>query len=148
MSRQSRPLLFWPVRWPSLLVAAVSALGSMIVGISPARAQQLPELSIADLLNLPVAGALQTAQNEYDADASLFTNDPGDDSVDLNIATPAVARNGRATIMEFAIPYTNRQDADAQPCMPGMAAASPGFTPGSTHEITFDQNGGNVLWIS
>lgn len=120
----------------------------MIVGISPARAQQLPELSIADLLNLPVAGALQTAQNEYDADASLFTNDPGDDSVDLSIATPAVARNGRATIMEFAIPYTNRQDADAQPCMPGMAAASPGFTPGSTHEITFDQNGGNVLWIS
>ena len=56
------------------------------------------------------------------------------------------AKRGRASIVEFSIPYTNAATAAAQPCMPGMAMAA-GMS-GSTHEITFDHNGGNVLWVT
>ena len=57
----------------------------------------------------------------------------------------AAAKRG-VRIFEFSIPYTNAATAAAQPCMPGMAMAA-GMS-GSTHEITFDHNGGNVLWIT
>jgi virginiamycin B lyase len=143
MRRLSCSLLDWPLlRRSFLLIAAVSVSLSAIVGIPPAQAQQLTEISISDLLKLPSAGGLQTAQNEYGPDASLV-NDPGNNVLGLDISTPAVVRRGSATIMEFPIPYLNKPAANAAPCMPGMPS-----DPGSTHEITFDQNGGTVLWVT
>jgi virginiamycin B lyase len=130
---------------PSVLSSCRCRLSfaSTIVGIPPAQAQQLTEISISDLLRLSSAAGLQTAQNEYGPDASLMSNDPGNNVLGLDISTPAVVRRGSATIMEFPIPYLIKPAANAPPCMPGMPS-----DPGSTHEITFDQNGGTVLWVT
>jgi virginiamycin B lyase len=60
---------------------------------------------------------------------------------------PEFSRRGFAKIVEFFIPYAKTQaSASHQSCMQVSAAAA--ATMGSTHEITFDAKGGNVLWVT
>jgi len=57
------------------------------------------------------------------------------------------ARRAGVRIFEFSIPYTNTSVVAQESCVSGQAATA-GSASGSTHEITFDHNGGNVLWVT
>ena len=60
-------------------------------------------------------------------------------------AVVEAAKRGRASIIEYSIPYQNTPAAEVESCVSGAAVVA--GKSGSTHEITFDHNGGNVLWI-
>ncbi|MGO9604227.1 MAG: hypothetical protein ACLQAT_12670 [Candidatus Binataceae bacterium] len=59
---------------------------------------------------------------------------------------PEFSHRGFAKIVEYFIAYSNTQESASLSCMQLSAAVA--ATMGSTHEITFDANGGNVFWVT
>jgi virginiamycin B lyase len=114
---------------------------------SPSAAQR-PRSRHGLLASCLVVSALLAMGTVYIASLveAQQTISPGTQKLSAPIQEPEFRRRGSAEIQEFSIPYPPAQDSASYTCPQVSAAVA--ATMGSTHEITFDANGGQVLWVT